>query len=88
MVNQPARIPTTTPALARFLPAAITVGIGGLSVSAVALNIRSQLKTESQQMDRFFSKYNNPQSEAARQKVFEDPSEDPRKSWFNALGRS
>ncbi|EXF83658.1 hypothetical protein CaCOL14_000367 [Colletotrichum acutatum] len=84
MVNQPARIPTTTPALARFLPAAITVGI----VSAVALNIRSQLKTESQQMDRFFSKYNNPQSEAARQKVFEDPSEDPRKSWFNALGRS
>ncbi|KAI3551900.1 hypothetical protein CPAR01_12752 [Colletotrichum paranaense] len=84
MVNQPARIPTTTPALARFLPAAITVGI----VSAVALNIRSQLKTESQQMDRFFSKYNNPQSEAARQKVFEDPSEDPRRSWFNALGRS
>ncbi|KAF4775828.1 hypothetical protein HER10_EVM0001019 [Colletotrichum scovillei] len=84
MVNQPARIPTTTPALARFLPAAITVGI----VSAVALNIRSQLKTESQQMDRFFSKYNNPQSEAARRKVFEDPSEDPRKSWFNALGRS
>ncbi|KXH35335.1 hypothetical protein CSIM01_08910 [Colletotrichum simmondsii] len=84
MVNQPARIPTTTPALARFLPAAITIGI----VSAVALNIRSQLKTESQQMDRFFSKYNNPQSEAARQKVFEDPSEDPRRSWFNALGRS
>ncbi|KAK1689008.1 hypothetical protein BDP55DRAFT_725844 [Colletotrichum godetiae] len=84
MVNQPARIPTTTPALARFLPAAITIGV----VSAVALNIRSQLKTESQQMDRFFSKYNNPQSEAARQKVFEDPTEDPRKSWFNALGRS
>ncbi|KAK1634245.1 hypothetical protein BDP81DRAFT_432440 [Colletotrichum phormii] len=107
MVNQPARIPTTTPALARFLPAAITIGVGKsnlqpylalppvkstntvrLAVSAVALNIRSQLKTESQQMDRFFSKYNNPQSEAARQKVFEDPTEDPRKSWFNALGRS
>ncbi|KAK1962788.1 hypothetical protein LY78DRAFT_705605 [Colletotrichum sublineola] len=82
MVNQPARIPTTTPALARFLPAAITVGI----VSAVALNIRSQLKTESQTMDRFFAKYNNSQSEAVRQRVFDGALEDPRKSWFNILG--
>ncbi|OHF02559.1 hypothetical protein CORC01_02254 [Colletotrichum orchidophilum] len=83
MVNQPARVPTSTPALARFLPAAITVGI----VSAVVLNIRSQLKTESQQMDRFFSKYNNPQSEANRQKVYEGSLDDPRRSWYNALGR-
>ncbi|TDZ36467.1 hypothetical protein C8034_v007856 [Colletotrichum sidae] len=82
MVNQPARIPTTTPALARFLPAAITVGI----VSAVAVNIRSQLKTESATMDRFFAKYKDPQSEAARQRVFEGAMEDPRKSWFNILG--
>ncbi|KAK2028994.1 hypothetical protein LX32DRAFT_639501 [Colletotrichum zoysiae] len=83
MVNQPpARIPATTPALARFLPAAITFGI----VSAVALNIRSQLKTESQTMDRFFAKYKNPQSEAVRQRVFDGALEDPRRSWFNVLG--
>ncbi|CCF37989.1 hypothetical protein CH063_09197 [Colletotrichum higginsianum] len=82
MVSQPTRIPAATPALARFLPAAITVGI----VSAIAVNIRSQLKTESQTMDRFFAKYRNPQSEAVRQKVFDGAVEDPRRSWFNVLG--
>ncbi|KAF4829924.1 hypothetical protein CGCSCA4_v014392 [Colletotrichum siamense] len=82
MVNQPTRIPTTSPAVARFLPAAITVGI----VSAIAMNVRSQLMTESRQMDRFFAKYRDPQSEAARQKVFDGAIEDPRKSWFNVLG--
>ncbi|KAK1992850.1 hypothetical protein LX36DRAFT_684659 [Colletotrichum falcatum] len=82
MVSQPARMPAATPALARLLPAAITVGV----VSAVALNIRSQLRTESQTMDRFFAKYKNPQSEAARQKVFDGAPEDPRRSWFNILG--
>ncbi|EQB46196.1 hypothetical protein K4K61_009590 [Colletotrichum sp. SAR11_59] len=82
MVNQPTRIPTTSPAVARFLPAAITVGI----VSAIAMNVRSQLMTESRQMDRFFAKYRDPQSEAARQKVFDGAVEDPRKSWFNVLG--
>ncbi|KAF6791669.1 hypothetical protein CMUS01_16221 [Colletotrichum musicola] len=81
MVNHPVRVPTT-PALARFLPAAITVGV----VSAVAMNVRSQLKTESATMDRFFSKYNDPKSEANRQKVFDGALEDPRKSWFNILG--
>ncbi|KAE9572262.1 hypothetical protein CGMCC3_g11672 [Colletotrichum fructicola] len=82
MVNQPTRIPTTSPAVARFLPAAITVGI----ISAIAMNVRSQLMTESRQMDRFFAKYRDPQSEAARQKVFDGAVEDPRKSWFNVLG--
>ncbi|KAI8290676.1 hypothetical protein K4K56_007074 [Colletotrichum sp. SAR 10_98] len=82
MVNQPTRIPVTSPAVARFLPAAITVGI----VSAIAMNVRSQLMTESRQMDRFFAKYRDPQSEAARQKVFDGAVEDPRKSWFNVLG--
>ncbi|KAF6803175.1 hypothetical protein CSOJ01_11090 [Colletotrichum sojae] len=81
MVNHPVRV-STTPALARFLPAAITVGV----VSAVAMNVRSQLKTESATMDRFFSKYNDPKSEANRQKVFDGALEDPRKSWFNILG--
>ncbi|KAJ0166203.1 hypothetical protein CTA2_8264 [Colletotrichum tanaceti] len=82
MVSQPARIPATTSVLARFLPAAITVGI----VSAMAVNIRSQLKTESQTMDRFFAKYRNPRSEAVRQRVFDGAVEDPRRSWFNVLG--
>ncbi|OLN86177.1 hypothetical protein CCHL11_04156 [Colletotrichum chlorophyti] len=82
MVNQPVRIPATTPALARFLPAVITVGI----VSAVGMNVRSQLKTESATMDRFFAKYKNPKSEAVRQRVFDGAVEDPRKSWFNILG--
>ncbi|WYZ37649.1 hypothetical protein EsH8_II_001155 [Colletotrichum jinshuiense] len=85
MVSQPTRIPAATPALARFLPAAITVGV----ISAVALSVRSQLMTESQAMDRFFSKYNNPQSEAMRQKVFDGAPgtrQDPRKSLFNVLG--
>ncbi|KAK2728991.1 hypothetical protein CKAH01_10562 [Colletotrichum kahawae] len=80
MVNT--RIPTTSPAVARFLPAAITVGV----VSAIAMNVRSQLMTESRQMDHFFAKYRDPQSEAARQKVFDGAVEDPRKSWFNVLG--
>lgn len=113
MVSQPTRIPAATPALARFLPAAITVGVSksspdlaalpppccpahpsrltraSLAVSAVALSVRSQLMTESQAMDRFFSKYNNPQSEAMRQKVFDGAPgtrQDPRKSLFNVLG--
>lgn len=50
------------------------------------MNVRSQLMTESRQMDRFFAKYRDPQSEAARQKVFDGAVEDPRKSWFNVLG--
>ncbi|KAJ0268900.1 hypothetical protein COL940_012941 [Colletotrichum noveboracense] len=82
MVNQPTRIPTTSPAIARFLPAAITVGV----VSAIAMNVRSQLMTESRQMDRFFAKYRDPQSEAPRQRVSPGPADDPRKSWFNVLG--
>ncbi|KAL0940543.1 uncharacterized protein CTRU02_203307 [Colletotrichum truncatum] len=82
MVNQPAKVPVTNPALARFLPAAITIGI----VSAVAMNVRWQLKTEAQTMDRFFSKYKNPKSEAIRQQVFDGAIEDPRKSWYNILG--
>ncbi|KAL7929657.1 hypothetical protein V8C35DRAFT_284163 [Trichoderma chlorosporum] len=82
MVTQPARMPPTNPALARVLPVVMTVGI----VSAVAINIRSQLKTHSATQDRFFSQYKNPQSEAVRQKVFDGAVEDPRKSWFNILG--
>ncbi|PNP54609.1 hypothetical protein THARTR1_05166 [Trichoderma harzianum] len=55
-------------------------------VSAVALNVRSQLKTHSAQQDRFFAQYKSPESEAVRQKVFDGAVEDPRKSWFNVLG--
>ena len=37
-------------------------------------------------MDRFFSQYKSPQSEASRQRVFDGRKEDPRKSLFNVLG--
>ncbi|EHK24248.1 uncharacterized protein TRIVIDRAFT_219707 [Trichoderma virens Gv29-8] len=82
MVTQPVKIPTTNPAVARVLPVVMTVGI----VSAIAMNVRSQLKTHSATQDRFFAQYKNPQSEAVRQKVFDGAVEDPRKSWFNVLG--
>ncbi|WDK09185.1 hypothetical protein CGRA01v4_00463 [Colletotrichum graminicola] len=79
--NQPGFQPPPRPLLgSSLLPSLLA------SVSAVALNIRSQLKTESQTMDRFFAKYKNPRSEAARQKVFDGALEDPRRSWFNILG--
>ncbi|KAK0767139.1 hypothetical protein N5P37_000873 [Trichoderma harzianum] len=83
MVTQPAKIPVAAPGpLARAFPAVIAVGV----ISAVALNVRSQLKTHSATQDRFFAKYKNPESEAVRQKVFDGAVEDPRKSWFNVLG--
>ncbi|UKZ80296.1 hypothetical protein TrVFT333_008053 [Trichoderma virens FT-333] len=73
MVTQPVKIPTTNPAVARVLPVVMTVGI----VSAIAMNVRSQLKTHSATQDRFFAQYKNPQSEAVRQKVFDGAVEDP-----------
>ncbi|KAM0479037.1 hypothetical protein ACHAPE_003543 [Trichoderma viride] len=82
MVTQPAKMPPMNPVVARFVPVVMTVGI----VSAVAMNIRWQLKTHAATQDRFFSQYKNPQSEAARKKVYQGAKEDPRKSWFNVLG--
>ncbi|KAL7940456.1 hypothetical protein V8C42DRAFT_242129 [Trichoderma barbatum] len=82
MVTQPVKMPPTNPALARVLPVVMTVGI----VSAIAMSVRSQLRTHSATQDRFFAQYKNPQSEAVRQQVYKGAVEDPRKSWFNVLG--
>ncbi|KAK1770052.1 hypothetical protein QBC33DRAFT_530002 [Phialemonium atrogriseum] len=82
MVNQPAKLSAPSLGAARLLPAVVVIG----SVSAVAAYIRSQLQNESRTMDRFFSQYKSPQSEASRQRVFDGRKEDPRKSLFNVLG--
>ncbi|KAL1876352.1 hypothetical protein VTK73DRAFT_9531 [Phialemonium thermophilum] len=81
MVTQPVRLPVHG-AAARVVPAVVVVG----TISGVVAYVRSQLRTESRTMDRFFSQYRTPESEASRQRVFEGAVEDPRKSWFNVLG--
>ncbi|KAB5522917.1 hypothetical protein GE09DRAFT_1230019 [Coniochaeta sp. 2T2.1] len=64
----------------RILPAVVVIG----AVSAVGAYVRSQLQQESRAMDRYFSQYKSPESEASRARVFEGQS-DPRKSVFNIL---
>lgn len=54
------------------------------AVSAVGAYVRSQLRRESRTMDRYFSTYRSPESEASRRKVFEGQP-DPRNSLFNVL---
>lgn len=55
-------------------------------VTAVVAFVRWQLQRESQAMDRMFAQYQNPQSEAARHKVFaESGFGDPRLSLYNVL---
>ncbi|OIW22548.1 hypothetical protein CONLIGDRAFT_687376 [Coniochaeta ligniaria NRRL 30616] len=78
MASQIARAPASVP---RVLPAVVVVG----ALSAVGLYVRSQLRQESRAMDRYFSQYKSPESEASRNKVFEGQP-DPRKSVFNVLG--
>ncbi|KAB5522125.1 hypothetical protein GE09DRAFT_501237 [Coniochaeta sp. 2T2.1] len=67
-------------AMPRILPAVVVIG----AVSAVGAYVRSQLRQESRAMDRYFSQYKSPESEASRARVFEGQS-DPRKSVFNIL---
>lgn len=55
-------------------------------VSGVVAYVHRCLSYESSQMDRFFSSYNTPQSEANRAKVFQDASYDPRTNVLNVLG--
>ncbi|KAL1901506.1 hypothetical protein Sste5346_001913 [Sporothrix stenoceras] len=55
------------------------------AASAVAAYVYGQLHTESKTMDRFFSAYHTPESEASRQRVFEGAIEDPRKNLLNFL---
>ncbi|KAF3766870.1 hypothetical protein M406DRAFT_355390 [Cryphonectria parasitica EP155] len=57
-----------------------------VSLTAVATFIRWQLQVESRTMDRMFAQYQNPQSEASRQKIFGEMGQaDPRRSLFNVL---
>lgn len=51
---------------------------------AIATYIQSQLTTGSKTMDRFFDKYNTPESEASRQKTFQGHP-DPRTNILNFL---
>ena len=59
------------------------VSIG--AASAVASYVYTQLHSESAEMDRFFSPYHTPESEASRQRVFDGAVEDPRKNVLNFL---
>ncbi|TPX10284.1 uncharacterized protein E0L32_008689 [Thyridium curvatum] len=63
-------------------PTLVVVG----AVSGVVAYVHRCLSYESSQMDRFFSSYNTPQSEANRAKVFQDASYDPRTNVLNVLG--
>ncbi|CAK7203375.1 hypothetical protein SEUCBS139899_006108 [Sporothrix eucalyptigena] len=53
--------------------------------SAVAGYVYTQLHTESNTMDRYFSAYHTPESEASRKRVFDGAIEDPRKNLLNFL---
>ncbi|KAJ4147523.1 hypothetical protein LMH87_002035 [Akanthomyces muscarius] len=75
-----------TSAITRTYPKALPVLIAGTSVLAVGTYVKSQLTTASNTMDRFFSTYNTPESEAARRKSFEGYP-DTRSNMLNVLGR-
>ena len=68
---------------ARF-PKALPVVVFGTAIAGVATYVRSQLVQESATMDRFFSKYNTPESEASRRRTFEG-NPDPRTNILNVL---
>ncbi|CAK7275331.1 hypothetical protein SEPCBS57363_006626 [Sporothrix epigloea] len=53
--------------------------------SAVAAYVYSQLHTESNTMDRYFSAYHTAESEASRKRVFDGAIDDPRKNLLNIL---
>ncbi|KAI3398935.1 hypothetical protein diail_8258 [Diaporthe ilicicola] len=74
----------------KYGPAILVVAsctFGFVNISAVVTYVQWQLQTSSRTYDRMFAQYQSPQSEASRQKVFEDQgSADPRRSVFNVLG--
>lgn len=69
----------------RYGPAILAVA----SLSAVATYVQYQLQKSSRTYDRMFAQYQSAESEASRQRVFEDQGRgDPRRSVFNVLGWS
>ncbi|RSL99047.1 hypothetical protein CDV31_012343 [Fusarium ambrosium] len=79
MVAAPMIKPSAGP---KALPLLLVVG----SVSIVGTYVSSQLRNQSRTFDRYFSQYNNTQSEASRAKTFDGSVPDPRTSVFNILG--
>ncbi|EGX96114.1 hypothetical protein CCM_00769 [Cordyceps militaris CM01] len=73
-------------AISRSYPKSLPILVVGTSVLAVGAYVKSQLDTQSDNMDRFFSTYNTPESEASRRKTFEGYP-DTRTNVLNMLGR-
>ncbi|KAH6689656.1 hypothetical protein F5X68DRAFT_230272 [Plectosphaerella plurivora] len=65
-------------------PKVLPVVVFGTAAAGVVTYVRAQLMHESDTMDRFFSKYNSPQSEESRRRAFEGHVE-PRSNILNFL---
>ncbi|KAK4152279.1 hypothetical protein C8A00DRAFT_16383 [Chaetomidium leptoderma] len=66
----------------KLVPGLVVVG----AVSGVVLYIRSQLRQESDTMDRMFSQQNTPEVRARRdQRLLVDTEGNPRKTMYNIL---
>ncbi|OAA60016.1 hypothetical protein ISF_06027 [Cordyceps fumosorosea ARSEF 2679] len=74
-----------TSAISRSYPKSLPILVAGTSVLIVGAYVKSQLATQSNNMDRFFSTYNTPESEASRRKTFEGYP-DTRTNILNILG--
>ncbi|EJP62262.1 hypothetical protein ACQRIT_007943 [Beauveria bassiana] len=73
-------------AVTRSYPRGLPILVAGTSVVVVGAYVKSQLSTQSNTMDRFFSTYNTPESEASRQRTFHGHP-DTRSNMLNILGR-
>ncbi|KIH95261.1 hypothetical protein SPBR_04021 [Sporothrix brasiliensis 5110] len=71
----------STSVASKALGSVVSLGLA----SAVATYVYGQLHTESKTLDRVFSAYNTPESEASRQRVFDGAIEDPRNNLLNFL---
>ncbi|TQW01026.1 hypothetical protein V2A60_002043 [Cordyceps javanica] len=77
---------TAASAISRTYPKSLPILVAGTSVLVVGAYVKSQLETQSSNMDRFFSTYNTPESEASRRKTFAGHP-DTRDNMLNILGR-
>ncbi|KAI0181026.1 hypothetical protein GGR52DRAFT_15459 [Hypoxylon sp. FL1284] len=81
----PAAVPKLGPVSSRILPSMLALG----AAYVVGSYVRTQLKRESGDMDRIFSRQNTPEVEAVRRRDLQVESNgDPRNNLLNFLGWS
>ncbi|KAH7018072.1 uncharacterized protein B0I36DRAFT_368120 [Microdochium trichocladiopsis] len=87
-VSHPYPVPAMAAAIPKSAPPPRLVPalVFGAAGSLVVYYVQRQLRRTSGDFDRAFAQYNTPESEASRARAFAGAVEDPRTSFFNALG--